>query len=44
MEKVSALQAARLLGVTVDKLRRLEKQGVIHAMSSPEGESFYTSS
>ncbi len=44
MEKISAAQTAKLLGVSIDNLGILEKQGLIHATHNTEGISFYLSS
>ncbi len=43
MEKVTANQAAKLLGISIDKLGILEKQGLIHSSHNTEGVSFYSS-
>lgn len=43
MEKITAIQAAKLLGVSVNNLSVLEKQGLIHSTRSAEGISFYSS-
>ena len=42
MEKVNANQAAKLLGISVDKLEILEKQGIIHSTVNTEGVSSYS--
>src|SRR5689334_7896545 len=44
MEKITALQAAKLLGTSLDNLKILKKQGLIHAIEELDGVSFYSSS
>lgn len=43
MKKISAPQAAKLLGISIDKLGLLEKQGLIHSTRTAEGDIFYSS-
>lgn len=42
MKKVSVSQAAKLLGISVEKLEILEKQGLIHSTVNTEGVSSYS--
>ncbi len=44
MEKITAIQAAKLLGISIDNLEILEKQGLIHSSHDAEGINFYSSS
>lgn len=43
MDTISARQAAGLLGITIDNLSVLEKQGIIHSIPDSEGVFFYSS-
>lgn len=42
MEVISALQAAKLLGISVDQVNILEKQGVLHAVREEGKENRYS--
>src|SRR3989344_1798569 len=44
MEMVSSSQAAKRLGISVEKLAILEKQGLIHSIQGQKGTIFYSSS
>lgn len=43
MNTISTSQAAKLLGISIDNLGVLEKQGLIHASHTTQGESLYSS-